>query len=246
MQSTFRPAPWLKGAHAQTIWASRFRKKPTISTELERVILPDHDFMDLHWSRGSQGPIFLILHGLQGSIDSIYIRGMIRATQPYDWNIVTIHMRGSGELPNLLPQTYHAGKTDDIAYIVNHIQQQYPNRPMVALGYSLGANVLLKWLGEIGKNAPIALAIAVSTPFELHYAIRRIEVGFSTIYQEYLLRKLRAAALKKTELMELPVSRERIKKIKTLREFDDLITAKVNGFDSAQDYYHQASCRPYL
>ena len=161
-------------------------------------------FMDLHWSRGSQGPIFLILHGLQGSIDSIYIRGMIRATQPYDWNIITIHMRGSGELPNLLPQTYHAGKTDDIAYIVNHIQQQYPNRgPMQALD-TLGANVLLKWLGEIGKNAPIALAIAVSTPFELHYAIRRIEVGFSTIYQEYLLRKLRAAALKKTELMELP------------------------------------------
>lgn len=246
----FKPAWWLPNSHLQTIWPAVVRKrviKPKIKLERERFELPDGDFLDLDWvDRDASGPIIVILHGFEGSINSPYVKGMLNAVHDHGWRGVCMHFRGCSGVHNRLPRGYHSGDTSDLASLMNELVHREPDTPFAAIGYSLGGNILLKWLGETGKYNPLKAAIAVSVPFDLHKASKRIERGFSRLYQWYLLRGLRRRLARKHAVIPPPVDPGFLKKVSSLREFDDNFTAPMYGFKDAEDYYMSTSSRQYL
>ncbi len=245
----FKPAWWLRNPHLQTLWPALLRRDiKDIEIERERIELPDGDFVDLDWSgRAGTGPLVMILHGFEGSIESHYAKGMMRQLNNHGWRGVFMHFRGCSGEPNRLPRSYHSGETGDVSYIVNMLLERDPGTPIAVIGYSLGGNVLLKWLGESGMQAPLAAAIAVSVPFELNKAATRIQSGLSRGYQWYFLKCLRERLTYKYEYVpSAPVDPADLEDIHTLFEFDNKFTAPLHGFSGVDDYYSQASSRQYL
>jgi len=231
-KTQFEPAWWLPHAHLQTLWQGLCRRDiKNLRVKRERFELPDGDFVDLDWVGKDSGPIVVILHGLEGSITSLYAQGMLNAIKQHGWRGVLMNFRGCSGEHNRLPRLYHAGETRDLAMVVQSLSQRNPGVPIATIGFSLGGNVLLKWLGETGNSSPLTAAIAISIPFELEKSVDRINQGFSRVYQWYLLNSLN----KKMRV-----------KFKTLREFDNKITGPLHGFVDANEYYSKSSCRQYL
>ena len=114
----FVPAWWCRGPHLQTLWPYLFRRMPRVELRRERLELPDGDFLDLDWTKNSRGPIVIVLHGLEGSSDSKYARGLLKAVHDHGWRGVVMHFRGCSGEPNRLPRSYHSGETTDLAYVV--------------------------------------------------------------------------------------------------------------------------------
>ncbi|HWQ95553.1 MAG TPA: hydrolase [Gammaproteobacteria bacterium] len=244
--SAFAPAWWLSNAHLQTLWASIIRRIPKPVTRRERLELPDGDFVDLDWTPGGSGPLVIVLHGLQGSLNSPYARGIMGALQKRGMRGVFMHFRGCSGVSNRLPRFYHSGDTGDLNTLINILREREPGTPLAAIGYSLGGNVLLKWLGEQGINAPLQAAIAVSAPFDLSDSAWRLERGFSQAYQYHLLRSLRLSVEKKFRHMPAPIALDNLENLRTFTEYDDAVTAPLHGFAGVDDYYRQSSCRRYL
>ncbi len=243
----FKPAWWLANSHCQTLWAVLFRRQiKNLFPRRERIELIDGDFVDLDWVGTGSGPIVLILHGLEGSIESPYAQGMLQAISNQGWRGVCMHFRSCSGERNRLPRAYHSGDTSDLAEIVQRIKQREPHTPLAAIGFSLGGNVLLKWLGETGEQNPLIAAIAVSVPFELSLAATRINQGFSRIYQWKLLHSLYKKIKWKFQSQAAPITIPSLKQLRTLRDFDHHITAPLHGFMDGEDYYTQSSCRQYL
>ncbi|SFD84733.1 hypothetical protein SAMN05660831_02426 [Thiohalospira halophila DSM 15071] len=242
--SPFRPAWWLPGPHAQTLWPHLCRPRPRVATRPERVELDDGDFIDLaHGDGPAAAPRVLLLHGLEGSLRSQYARGMMAALSRSGLRPVFMHWRGCSGEPNRLPRSYHSGATDDIARVVAHLRAREPETPLAAIGWSLGGNALLKWLGETGSANPLAAAAAISVPFRLERAAARMDRGFSRLYQWRLVGELRRSLEAKRRLrgLELP---EPLRG--GFRAFDDAVTAPLHGYRDANDYYARASSRPWL
>lgn len=245
--SAFRPAWWLRNPHLQTLWPYLFRRWRRIDLRRERLELPDGDFLDLDWITGADsGPIVLVLHGLEGSSRSGYAGGMLRAIQARGWRALVMHFRGCSGEPNRLPRSYHSGETGDLAYMVGVMRLRFPGVSLAVVGYSLGGNVLLKWLGETGAGNPLAAAVAVSVPFELHKAAWRLERGLSRLYQWKLLRSLRHRTAAKFSCMSCPVPLGDLSLLTSFRAFDDRVTGPLHGFQGADDYYARSSSRQYL
>jgi len=245
-RSAFRPAWWLPGPHLQTLFPSLFRRRRPPSLTRERLELPDGDFLDLEWTDRTAGDVVLILHGLEGSLESHYTGGMLGALAQAGYNACLMYLRGCSGEPNRLPYSYHSGKTDDLGFVVRAIQDRLPGKPLAVIGYSLGGNILLKWLGEQGKAAQVTTAVAISVPFDLNQAALRLEHGLSRIYQHHLVNKLRASARRKARAHRLPWPAERLNELRTFRRFDNEITAPLNGFRDVDDYYTRSSSRQYL
>ena len=243
--AAFRPAWWLPGAHLQTIWPALMPCRIPAPLRRRRLELPDGDFIDLDWI-GDRGPIVVILHGLGGDGTSHYVRGMLKAVALRGWRAVLMHFRGCSGEPNRLPRGYHAGETGDLDTVIAMLRHNEPHTPLAVVGYSMGGNVLLKWLGERGGSAPIRAAAAVSVPFDLANAASRVHQGFSRIYERRMLRSLQQLVMRKGAVLSLPWDDQTITAIKSLREFDDRITAPLHGFRDADDYYARATCKPYL
>ncbi|MEE4380109.1 MAG: hydrolase [Candidatus Competibacteraceae bacterium] len=242
----FRPAWWLPGPHCQTIWPSLFRFKPRPPRRRERLELPDGDFLDLDWTLGKNGPIVLVLHGLEGSSDSGYARGLLATVAARGWRGVVMHFRGCSGESNRLSRSYNAGDTADIAYVVDWLRQREPETPLACVGYSLGGNALLKWLGETATTAP-QVAVAVSVPFLLDGAARRLKKGVSRLYQQHLLRQLRANYRRKQRAgIPIPMPLREMAELRDFYAFDDRVTAPLHGYQGVEDYYARASCRRYL
>ena len=147
----FTPAWWLPGPNAQTLWPALVRRARPVSLTRERLDLPDGDFVDIDWT-GDSGPIVVILHGLQGSSRSLHVQGLLAALGRRGWRGAVMHFRGCSGEPNRLPRTYHSGETGDLGYFVRRLRERHPSTPVAAVGYSLGGNVLLKWLAERGAG----------------------------------------------------------------------------------------------
>lgn len=244
----FKPAWWLPNSHLQTMWPAFCRSSiKNLALERERLELPDGDFVDLDWMGKQQtGPLVLILHGFEGSIDSHYAKGMLQAIGQCGWRGIFMHFRGCSGEPNRLQRSYHSGETLDVDYVVNVISKREPGLRIAAIGYSLGGNILLKWLGETGQKNPLQAAIAISVPFDLHKASKRIQCGFSRIYQWYFLKCLRERLLHKFEQVESPIDPVFLSEVQTMRDFDDRYTAPLHGFNGVDEYYTTASSRYYL
>jgi predicted alpha/beta-fold hydrolase len=230
----------------QTLWPFLFRRQPRVELKRERTELPDGDFLDLDWTTNDDGPIVLVLHGLEGSSNSKYARGLLKAVHERGWRGVVMHFRGCSGEPNRLPRSYHSGETGDLAHIVDLLRRREPATPLFVVGFSLGGNVLLKWLGETGRQAQIDAAVAVSVPFLLAESARRLEQGFSRLYQWGLMRSMRQSVAEKRKRMELPLKIGDLSALKTFRDFDEHVTALLHGFAGADDYYQRSSSRQYL
>lgn len=251
MDKGFQPARWLPGPHLQTIWASLIRPWPELPTRRERVELPDGDFIDLDWAETEQpmmanAPIVVVIHGLEGSIRSRYAAGIMRTLVQRGARPVLMNLRGCSGEPNRLPRRYHSGETGDLAFLVEMLRGHYPGHPIVAIGYSLGGNMLLKWLGETGANNPLSAAVAVSVPFDLERSSQRLKRGFSRLYAWALLRSLKDSIIEKIGRFSLPLTDHQLRSVANFWEFDELVTAPLHGFSSARDYYRRSSSRQYL
>lgn len=248
MQTSFIPAWWLKNPHLQTLWASLMPRNLPGKVRFERIELLDGDFLDLTWvgDKTPDAPLVLILHGLNGSLRSTYVQGILQTIVAHKWRGVLMHFRGcSGEI-NRLAKSYHAGETGDLDYVVKEIVHREPQTPLFIVGYSLGGNVLLKWLGEDTCYKPVQAAVAVSVPFELNKSVERLNRGFSKLYQQYLIQGLISFHRQKFTQMSQPFDFGEIDKLQNFWDFDNAITAPLHGFKSAEDYYNQSSSRQYL
>lgn len=253
LPKTFRAAWWLRNCHLQTIAAKYLAPRRTLATESEMLALPDGDHIQLNWTENPEQvnnkPIVIVLHGLEGNIHSHYAAGMLQALKQQGFIAVLMHFRGCNGMANRLPRAYHSGDTADLAYLVAQLQLRYPSRELAAIGFSLGGNVLVKYCGEQGAQCALKAAVAVSAPLALAPSAQRINQGGSKVYQQYLLNRLKATMLRKLERhrdFPLPVSSAQILALKTIRDFDDLLTAPLHGFQNADDYYLKSSGKAFL
>lgn len=244
----FKPAWWLRNSHLQTIWPSICRPGiKSLPLERERLELPDGDFLDLDWSgRHLPGPIVLILHGFEGSIESHYAKGMLQTINQRGWRGLFMHFRGCSGEPNRLPRGYHSGETKDVDFVVKTLIERDPKAEIAAIGYSLGGNMLLKWLGETGDKNPLKAATAISVPFDLHKAYKRIQTGFSRFYQWYLVRSAKERLLHKFEVIKSPIDISGLSEVEGIRDLDGKYTVPMHGFSSVDEYYTVTSSRYYL
>ncbi|MBC8257556.1 MAG: hydrolase [SAR324 cluster bacterium] len=246
LKSKYQPSCWLPGPHTQTIWASLFRTVPVPNIKKEQLELADGDFLNLYWLTEGSGPLVIIVHGLEGDTSSNNVKAMFDVISKIGWNGVLLLNRNCGGFSNRLQRTYHAGETGDLDFVVKLAKKRFPHVPLLVYGYSLGGNTLLKWLGEKGGNAGITAAAAVSTPFDLASSTAAMEKGFSRIYQKHFVDLLRESAKRKFRKLPPLFETGDLDNIKTLREFDEKVTAPLHGFVGADHYYAASSCRQFL
>ncbi|QSX29454.1 hydrolase [Shewanella cyperi] len=249
MSHSFTAPWWARNPHLQTILPV-LTKVPRPKLQRERLELPDGDFLDLDWQQtpANGEPVLVLIHGLEGSAQSHYARRMLLECRNQGLAAVVHHHRSCSGMPNRLSRSYHSGDTEDLAFSLRHIASRFPHSPLLAVGYSLGGNVLAKFQGEQGEHSPLTRAAVVSAPLTLSACAKRLEKGFSRVYQSYLLRQLQQKLRAKiaNPAMQMPVSADKVDSLNTFKEFDDKVTAPLHGFTGVDDYYHRASGLPFL
>jgi predicted alpha/beta-fold hydrolase len=245
----YRPARWLPGPHAQTLWGRFARSRAGVAVEMECFATDDGDGLELHHLDAPAGaPRVLMLHGLEGSHRSHYVAGVLKTARARQWGASVLVFRGCGSTPNLARRFYHSGETQDLAAVFQNLSTRWKNTPWFLVGVSLGGNVLLKWLGEVSNDIDhrIIAAAAISVPFDLEAGSRFISRGFSRVYEQSFLRSLRRKALAKLGRYPALFDNARLNNAKTIYDFDDAVTAPVHGFASAHDYYERSSALRFL
>jgi predicted alpha/beta-fold hydrolase len=248
-QPPFSPAWWLPGPNLQTLWGKFMRPRLPLNLRLERIDTPDGDFLDLyHMSGNPDSPLLVLLHGLEGSLRSHYIHGLLQQASIRGWRAVVLIFRSCGNSLNRTRRFYHSGETNDLGFTIEHLLSSYSNAQLVLTGVSLGGNVLLKYLGERGDSVSprIRAAAAVSVPYDLARAADHIDRGFAKIYQRSFIRSLQSKTMAKLNQFPDLVQREKIRSIRSMRDFDNTLTAPLHGFRDADDYYARSSALKWL
>ncbi len=250
----FTPRGILKNPHLQTLLPTLLNHTDATILKKERFELPDSDFVDCYWhtfpEERHKSPIITLFHGLAGSWRSPYIRRAMRMLGNLGYSVVLMHFRGCSGSPNRLPCSYHSGDTADAKIWLEALNRRYPTHPLYGVGYSLGANMLLKLLGEWQESTLLQKAVAVSAPMQLDLCADRMNQGFSRLYQKHLLHHLKRDLLQKYDRFDMEriigLKRAEVHKLNSFWEFDDAYTAPVHGFANAAEYYQQSSARQYL
>ncbi|KPY03617.1 hypothetical protein ALP73_01835 [Pseudomonas coronafaciens pv. garcae] len=256
-ENPFVPAIGMGNPHLQTLWGPLLRKPTLLARTRERLWLKDGDFLDMDWHGPDEvdAPLVLVLHGLTGSSNSPYVAGLQKAMAARGWASVALNWRGCSGEPNLLSRSYHSGASEDLAEVIAHLKVKRPQAPLYAAGYSLGGNVLLKYLGESGTESKLLGAVAVSVPFRLDECADRIGQGFSRVYQRHFMRAMLAYVRDKqqrfqheglTEGLAELAALGSLENMRTFWDFDGRVTAPLHGYADATDYYRSASSRYYL
>jgi uncharacterized protein len=245
----YRPAWWLPGPHAQTLWGRFARPRQRVVTSIECLSTGDGDSVELHHLDGdADKPRILMLHGLEGSARSHYVFRVLQCARARGWSATVFVFRGCGATPNVARRFYHSGETEDLDAVFRALRERWPRSSWFLAGVSLGGNVLLKWLGEQGEefDQRILAAAAVSVPFDLEAGSRFISRGFARVYERSFVRSLRRKALAKLARYPTLFERDALRRARTIYDFDDAVTAPVHGFSSAHDYYEQSSALRFL
>jgi hypothetical protein len=248
----FRAAWWLPGAHAQTIAGRALRPLDLLPLERERLDTPDGDFVDLDFApepslAARNRPIALLLHGLEGSARRGYAYITYRELARVGIRGIGLNFRSCSGEPNRMPRFYHSGDTDDLRHVVSVLRARFGDRPLGAIGFSLGGNALLKYLGEEGEAAGIAAAVAISVPYDLDAGERHLAADpVSRVYVRHFLKSLQLKATQKEAALRERCDYDAIHRARSFREFDHAATAPLHGFDSAEDYYARSSSRGFL
>ena len=257
MRDSYSPAPWLRGAHAMTIFASLARVYPRPRARRDRWELPDGDFVDVdrYAAPGGDGaapgrPVAVVCHGLEGSSRAPYVRGLVAVALSRGLDALALNFRGCSGEPNRLPRFYHSGDTGDLHEVVTRLAAERPGRPIVLAGFSLGGNVVVKYVGERGDALlpEIRAAVGVSVPFDLLRSARALDApGFwNGVYRERFLRRLREKALAKAHRFPAAFDVARVRGARSFAEFDAAVTAPLHGFATAEDYWTRSSSARYL
>ena len=249
----FTPAWWLPGRHLQTLGARFLRSPRGVPFRRERLTMSDGDFVDVDFAfpdsdHANARPLVLVLHGLEGSARSKYALEVYRRLHARGVSAVGLNFRScSGEL-NTAARLYHSGDTGDLHAVVEILRERFPQRRFALAGFSLGGNVVLKYLGEQGAQAAdgIVAAAAVSVPYDLSLGASYLERFGGRLYAGYLLRKLQRKIAAKAQLMPPRVDVQRAAAARTLRVFDDAATAPLHGFRDAEDYYARSSSAAFV
>jgi predicted alpha/beta-fold hydrolase len=250
------PAWWLPGADAQTVAGRYLRPRTGVRYRRERIDTPDGDFLDLDFAEvhgssapppGEGAPLALVTHGLEGDSSAPYVLETCRALWDRGVRAVAMNFRTCSGEPNRLARFYHAGDTDDIAHVLDLLAGRFAGVPLAAVGYSLGGNVLLKYLGERGDQARVRVAAGISIPFDLGAGADKLQ---STVtgrtYTGVFLRPMKAKFRQKQQLIGDACDAARVLAARSFREFDDAATARLHGFSGADDYYARSSSGQYL
>lgn len=246
---------WLPGGNAQTLWAalaSRRHLGPAPTWERRRWHTPDGDFIDVDRARhpsGAQAPLLVLFHGLEGSSASQYAVAFADFAATHGLAFAVPHFRGcSGEI-NLAPRAYHSGDHVEIDWMLRQFAAEYPGRPLLAVGVSLGGNALLRWAGEAGESARerVRAVAAVCSPLDLAAGGHAIGQGFNRlVYTRVFLSTMVPKALKKLEQHPGLFDRKALLAVRDLYSFDNLFTAPLHGFRNTDDYWRRASAKPVL
>lgn len=252
----YRSPRWLSGGHAQTIYPY-FLPRPKIDYRRERVATDDGDFWDFDWLDGPAmpraalqppAPVVVLFHGLEGGSDSHYARGLMAELAARGWRGVVAHFRGCSGAPNLLPRAYHSGDHEEIGNMLRAVRGRIePDAALHAVGVSLGGSALLNWVGRAGAAASGTLTrvVTVSVPLDLTVAGIAIGQGLNRIYTAHFLHTLKPKALAISARFGI-LDAGRIRAVRTMWQFDDVVTAPLHGFRGADDYWARASSKPWL
>ena len=245
---------WLPGGHLQTLYAALYAPRPRVAYTRTRWETPDSDFVDVDFvdprtpSERAGQPLVVLFHGLEGSSRSHYASALMAHVAARRLRGAVVHFRGCSGEPNRLPRAYHSGDTTELDWMLRRLRAECADAPLHIVGVSLGGNVLLKWLGERGNEAQdvINSAAAVSAPVDLMACGNALDRGLNLIYTYAFLSTLKKKSLSK--LVQHPgiYDPARVRAARTLRAFDDTVTAPLHGFLGTDDYWTRASSKPHL
>ncbi len=247
-KSSYIPPAGFSNGHIQTIFPTLFRKVKGVSYERERIGTPDDDFLDLDCSSIGARKVAIVSHGLEGSSDRWYVLGVARALNRSGWDALAWNMRGCSGEPNKTVRSYHSGASEDLAAVVEHVIDGGRYDAIGLVGFSLGGNLTLKYLGERGPeiNEVISRAVTCSVPCDLASGAEEMAKPSNKIYMNRFTRMLHEKIKAKMRIMPDQISDEGYNEIKTFKEFDDRYTAPLHGFRDAEDYYSRASSKPLI
>jgi predicted alpha/beta-fold hydrolase len=238
----FEPAWWAWNTHVHTIVASQLTRVKKPDCQRLEIPTPDDDFLEIDVSLvNSDKPIVALFHGLEGSTDRHYIANLMGFLKKKGFSSAALNFRGCGSRMNLRPRFYHSGETEDYRTFLGWLKRSYPDKQLFAVGYSLGANALVKYLGEEKEQSLVHRAVAISPPYDLKEGSIRMQQGFNRIYEIRFLKTLvEKLDIKRKKYADLPTFHGN-----TIYDFDDQVTAKLHNFEGADDYYHQCSSKHF-
>jgi len=248
-RSSYTPPPGFGNGHLQTIFPVLTRKVALITTVRERIETPDGDFLDLDWDTSNASSRLLIMtHGLEGSSTNPYVQAMAAAASRNGWDTLAWNLRGCSGQPNRLARSYHSGATEDLATVIGHVRGTGRYQRIDLVGFSLGGNLTLKYLGDCGSNLPIEIGAAVtfSVPCDLASSSLQLERPMNRIYMHRFLRTLRIKIREKMIRFPNQIHDVGMDSMRTFRQFDDAYTAPLHGFRDAAEYWRKASSLPVL
>ncbi|UTD14298.1 alpha/beta fold hydrolase [Tenacibaculum mesophilum] len=247
ISDTFSPSLPFKSAHFNTVYRPLFMKD-TIEYNRKRVTTWDADFIDLDFSIVESKSLVLLIHGLEGSSQSNYMIRTSNHLNNIGFDTVCMNLRGCSGEDNLLLETYHSGKTDDVEFIIKHLNSNYNYENIIIIGFSLGGNLTLKFLGEY-NNIPSEIkgGIAVSVPVDLTSSQAELNKLKNKIYLNEFLRTMKLKLLQKAEKFpDFQLDKELLFKASKFRHLEKQYTVPVFGFKSSEDYWEKASAKPFI
>jgi predicted alpha/beta-fold hydrolase len=246
-KSSYKTPFGLKNPHLLTIFPQVFRRVKGVNYNRERLDTPDNDFLDLDWCANGNSRCVILVHGLEGHSYRSYMLGMVKTFSNRGWDTVSMNLRGCSGETNRKLRFYHHGDTGDLDTVIRHtINKGYET--IAVIGFSLGANQILKYLGEKQDSVPQELicSVAISSPCELFSCAVKMDSGSSEFYRMRFLKMLLKKMQQKKKLFENEVNLDGYRKIRTFKEFDNRYTAPFHGFRDAEDYYRKSGCLQYL
>ncbi len=234
--------------HLQTLLPALFRKVVGVAYQRERIATPDGDFLDLDWAAQGYPRLAVIAHGLEGDSRRAYALGMVKALARNGWDAVVWNARGCGGEPNRGLRFTHSGATADLQTVISHVTTTRDCTELALIGFSLGGNLTLKYLGERSRalDPRIKQAVTFSVPCDLQSGSRQLAGFTNQIYMRHFLRSLRQKIRAKMKVLPGKIDDHDYGKLRTFKDFDDRYTAPLHGFVDAEDYWCQSSCLPAL
>lgn len=249
IKSNYNPSFPFKNGHFSTIYSAKLRPSPNLIQQRERIQLLDSDFLDIDWSfaKMPSQKVAILLHGLEGNAQRVYMKGQAKFLNQNGWDAAAVNFRGCSGEANLSYQSYNAGKTDDLEAVINSILKKDKYTEIVLIGFSLGGNLLLKYLGE-RETFPkqIKKAVAISTPLSLKGSLEALNEFSNWVYRNSFLINLRKKYKAKMKDFPEKMTASDYKKITSLLQFDHVYTAPAHGFKDAFDYYEKNSSLQFL
>lgn len=250
IHSEYHPPFWLNNRHLETIFPALFRKTPDIQGIRNRLELSDGDFLDYdvyETKTELEAPLLLLSHGLEGDSKSGYIKGMVKMALEHGYRVIAWNYRGCSGEPNRLKRFYHSGESNDLRLMVEHIISRFKPESMYLIGFSIGGNITLKYMGEEGiQLSPVIKAAAtLSVPCDLASGARHLAGLKSKVYMRRFMQSLSEKIKAKSKLFP-DLDAQAVDRMNNFIEFDEYYTAPLHGFDSAEDYWKKNSSKFFL